>query len=63
VAKQQTFADKMSKVAKTAKKCPVCDAPVIYVKTIQPVENGSGNYRFRTQMTGVCKCNGQEFKI
>ncbi|MFH1862689.1 MAG: hypothetical protein ABH878_07745 [bacterium] len=58
MAKQQSFADKVAKAqSKQAKKCPVCDGPVSYVKVVNPVQLDSGVHRFSTKVTKICKCN------
>ncbi len=63
MAKVQTFGDKVAKAQKTAKKCPICDAPLSYYKIVSPVANGSGSYRFNTRVAKICKCNEAELKF
>ena len=63
MAKVQTFGDKVAKAQKTAKKCPICDAPLSYYKIVSPVPNGSGSYRFNTRVAKICKCNEAELKV
>ncbi|HEX7344337.1 MAG TPA: hypothetical protein VF398_08735 [bacterium] len=63
MAKVQTFGDKVAKAQKTAKKCPICDAPLSYYKIVSPVAIGSGSYRFNTRVAKICKCNEAELKV
>ncbi len=62
MAKVQSFGDKVAKAQKQAKKCPVCDTPLTYMKIISPVATGSGSFRFNSRMARICKCTESELK-
>ena len=40
--------------------CPVCNSDIHYVKHVKAVKGDNGAWKYRTQMTGVCKCNEKE---
>ncbi len=59
MAKKQTFLDK-TKNKGDGSLCPVCDQPLQYVKHVKAVKTDVGSWKFRSQNTGVCKCNEKE---
>lgn len=59
MAKKQTFADKMIAATHTDE-CPVCKTTIQYIKHVKAVKQENGAWKFRTQNTGVCKCNEKE---
>ncbi len=63
MAKVQSFGDKVAKAQKLQKKCPVCDAPLVYMKVISPFSTASGAFRFRSKVARICKCNEAELKV
>jgi hypothetical protein len=63
MAKVQSFGDKVAKAQKQAKKCPVCDTPLSYIKIVSPVGNAMGGYRFHSRVARICKCNEAELKV
>jgi hypothetical protein len=62
MAKVQSFGDKVAKAQKLAKKCPVCGAPLSYVKVVSPVATASGAFRYNSRVARVCKCTEAELK-
>ncbi len=62
MAKVQSFGDKVAKAQKQQKKCPVCDAPIFYMKVVSPVATEAGSFRFRSRMAKVCKCTEGSIK-
>lgn len=61
MAKAQTFSEKVAKAqSKQQKTCPVCGAPVSYVKVVDPTLMPSGHYSFRRKMEKICKCGNTE---
>jgi len=59
MSKKQTFADKMTAQAHV-ETCPVCKSDIQFVKHVKAVKSESGSWKFRSQITGVCKCNEKE---
>ncbi len=59
MAKKMDFAQKSRKKA-DIHTCPICAGPIQYVKHIKAVKTEDGSWKFRTQNTGVCKCNEAE---
>jgi hypothetical protein len=62
MAKVQSFGDKVAKAQKMAKKCPVCGAPLSYIKVVSPVATASGAFRYNSRVARVCKCPDAEIK-
>lgn len=61
MAKQQSFGDKVAKAQQKQQKiCPVCNAPLSFVKIISPTPMQSGGYSFRPKMERVCKCSNPD---
>ncbi|UCE24967.1 MAG: hypothetical protein JSU74_02650 [Candidatus Zixiibacteriota bacterium] len=59
MAKKQSFADKSTKKAHTMT-CPVCQEAIQFVKHVKAVKGNNGDWKFRAQNVGVCKCNNAE---
>ena len=59
MAKKQTFADKLQSRTQVTT-CPVCNSDIQFVKHVRAVKGDNGAWKYRTQMTGVCKCNEKE---
>ncbi|MEK7263604.1 MAG: hypothetical protein AAB071_03730 [Bacteroidota bacterium] len=61
MAKQQTFADKATKLAAQAgRKCPKCgeiSQPTLFISTER---SQHGGWRFSEKHIKVCKCNEKE---
>ncbi len=63
MAKVQSFSDKIAKAqSKQQKICPVCSAPLSFIKVISPTPTPSGDYSFRAKMERVCKCSNSELQ-
>ena len=63
MAKVQSFGDKVAKAQKQAKKCPVCGAPLSYMKVVSPIATESGAFRFRSHVARICKCTESDLKV
>ena len=59
MAKKMDFAQKSKKRA-DIHTCPICAGPITYVKHVKAVKTDGGDWKFRTQNVGVCKCNEAE---
>lgn len=62
MAKQQTFADKLSKGQRRSKViCPKCNNEFSFILHVTSEKSKkSGAYRFNQRQARVCKCNEKE---
>ncbi|MEE4312545.1 MAG: hypothetical protein V2J62_11850 [candidate division KSB1 bacterium] len=59
--KDRTFAAKMAQgQEKVGKHCPECGELLNFIHLVDAVKSGSGNWKFKENMVGVCKCNEKE---
>lgn len=65
MAKAQTFSEKVAKAQSAGErvKCPVCGAPMSFVKVISPVQTPAGHFRFRAAVEKICKCSNTELMV
>lgn len=57
--KDRSFAAKIAKAGVVDKipKCPTCGTPLQTVFLVRPVQSERGHYRFKHNVTKLCKCN------
>ncbi|MBN1755095.1 hypothetical protein JW877_02675 [bacterium] len=61
--KKRTFADKVAKgTGPRHAICPVCGGGIQIIKVVKPylVDDEKKTYRYREEITKVCKCNEKE---
>jgi hypothetical protein len=59
MAKRQSFADKANKSVEV-KICPVCNTAITPTLLVKAEKNSTGNYNYKQNRVGICKCNQKE---
>lgn len=61
MAKKQDFISKTMKGSKHDSVCPVCEAPISYLRHVKTEKSDkTGAWRFNQNHVPVCKCNEKE---